>query len=173
MDYTVAIDTQGSVQGASRHVHLEGKAAWLTRPGCLWLPARGTPATLHALAPACAAELALRYHAWHADLMGKAGAQGIPWAIIVDVEGTIVFAGHPRDPAFEPLLKAAAAAAAEKRAKAPLPLVTDSREQLMAKGIKELKAILTDRGIGLAGLAEKADLVGKIEEVCRTVTYYK
>ena len=38
---------------------------------------------------------------------------------------------------------------------------------------QELKTLLTDRGISLAGLAEKSDLAHKIVEACSKVTYYK
>lgn len=106
-------------------------------------------------------------------LMERAGARGIPHAFIVDANNTIAYSGHPRDAAFEDALRKAAAAAAPKRAPEPLPLITESHEELMARSIKELKAILTERGISMVGLAEKSDLVAKVEETCRSVTYYR
>lgn len=38
--------------------------------------------------------------------------------------------------------------------------------------VRELKQILEERGIGMAGLAEKGELVDRILERCSNVTYY-
>lgn len=105
--------------------------------------------------------------------MARAGARGIPHAFIIDTDNKIVFSGHPREPGFENTLARAAAAASERRQKTALPLISASQEELQGMSVKELKTILTDRGISLAGLAEKSDLVAKIIETCRSVTYYK
>ncbi|KAJ3306394.1 hypothetical protein HDV03_005361 [Kappamyces sp. JEL0829] len=40
--------------------------------------------------------------------------------------------------------------------------VTESRQELMGKSIKELKEMLTSRSISLVGLAEKSDLVERL-----------
>lgn len=55
----------------------------------------------------------------------------------------------------------------------PLPLITESYEELMAKSVKELKTILSERGISMVGAAEKSDLARLVVEKASTVTYYK
>lgn len=136
-------------------------------PGMCCAHASGSPRGLYwALLRLCGAFFA-------AELMTKAGAKGIPHAFIIDVNNAITYSGHPRDPGFEAALNKAAAAAAPKREPEALPLITESKEELMSRSIKELKGMLSERGVSMAGLAEKADLVGKIMEACSTVTYYK
>lgn len=101
-------------------------------------------------------------------LAGPAGVRGIPHAFVVGGDGVIKYSGHPMDPAFDAAVDAAVAAA-----RVPLPAVTASREELLGRSVKELKAILTERGLSLAGLAEKADIVERILERCDgRVTYY-
>lgn len=46
-------------------------------------------------------------------------------------------------------------------------------QELMARPIKELKALLAERRIGHADCFEKADLARKIADTCANVTYYK
>ena len=43
-----------------------------------------------------------------------------------------------------------------------LPLVTATRNELAAMPVRQLKGLLTERGLSLAGLVEKGDLVDKI-----------
>mmetsp|Transcript_39319 Transcript_39319/g.101894 ORF Transcript_39319/g.101894 Transcript_39319/m.101894 type:complete len:304 (+) Transcript_39319:197-1108(+) len=101
-------------------------------------------------------------------LRGPAGVRGIPHAFVVGGDGTITYSGHPMDPKFD-----AAVEAAVRASRVALPAVTATREELLGRGVKELKAILTDRGLSLAGLAEKADIVDRILERCAgNVTYY-
>lgn len=56
---------------------------------------------------------------------------------------------------------------------APLPLITESYEELMGRSAKELKAMLTDRGLSTADCVEKGDLARKVVEQCSRTTYYK
>jgi flagellar motility protein MotE (MotC chaperone) len=53
-----------------------------------------------------------------------------------------------------------------------LPPVTETYEELMTRSIKELKAMLTERGIPCADCLEKGDLAKRISERCSKVTYY-
>eukprot|EP00195_Chlamydomonas_chlamydogama_P012350 CAMPEP_0202906278 /NCGR_PEP_ID=MMETSP1392-20130828/38079_1 /ASSEMBLY_ACC=CAM_ASM_000868 /TAXON_ID=225041 /ORGANISM="Chlamydomonas chlamydogama, Strain SAG 11-48b" /LENGTH=213 /DNA_ID=CAMNT_0049594703 /DNA_START=25 /DNA_END=666 /DNA_ORIENTATION=+ len=113
-------------------------------------------------------------------LMNAAGAHGIPHAFIVDRSGTIRFSGHPADPSFSSALRdqaeatgpaSGSGAAAEKVA---LPLITESYEELMANhSAKELKAMLTERGIDTRDCLEKGDFARKVADTCSKVTYYK
>lgn len=65
---------------------------------------------------------------------------------------------------------ACAPAAAPEEA---LPQITASYEDLMGRSAKELKTILTERGIGTSDCVEKTDLARKIMQTCATTTYYK
>ncbi len=42
----------------------------------------------------------------------------------------------------------------------------------MSSPVRELKAILTERGIAFADLNEKTEIVDRILERCSNVTYY-
>lgn len=94
-------------------------------------------------------------------LMGAAGVSGIPHAFVIDRQGIIRHHGHPMEPKFaaavaEVCQEAAGGGADGGGGAAPppqqeqraLPAVTQSREELMAMPVRELKAILTDRKIG-------------------------
>ena len=70
------------------------------------------------------------------ELMDMAGAHGIPHAFIVDRSGSITYSGHPADPKFEAALQAAAAASVPVAQKQPLPLVTESYDELMGRSAK-------------------------------------
>lgn len=75
---------------------------------------------------------------------------------------------------MEAKLQAAAASAsapppAPKRA---LPPVTEGLEELMGRSVKELKALLTERGVKHADCLEKADLARRVVEACSRVTHY-
>jgi hypothetical protein len=82
------------------------------------------------------------------------------------------------EPAFEQKLQAAVAAAgpgAEQPAaqqKKAVPPVTETFEELMSHSVKELKAMLADRGVGCADCLEKGDLAKRIVERCSKVTHY-
>lgn len=79
--------------------------------------------------------------------------------------------GHPADPAFEQAIdKALAMSQAEP--KQALPLVTESVDELRTMPVRALKHLLAERGISMAGLSEKQDLVQAVDQQCRTITYY-
>lgn len=103
----------------------------------------------------------------------KAG--GIPHAFILDHQNLVVYSGHPGEPAFEQTLQSAVvkAEAATQAAKVALPTISTSYEELMAFSAKELKTILTERGLSLVGCIEKSDLANKVVKECSNVTYYK
>ncbi|KAJ3045771.1 hypothetical protein HDV00_007897 [Rhizophlyctis rosea] len=97
-----------------------------------------------------------------AKLFAPSGARGIPHVFLVDVNNTIIWAGHPGEPEFESKLAAAAKAASPKREPEPLPVITSSLEELMSKPVKELKQILIERRINFSDCVEKADLAKRI-----------
>ncbi|KAL4418880.1 hypothetical protein ABPG77_010049 [Micractinium sp. CCAP 211/92] len=123
-----------------------------------------------------------------AALMGAAQVSGIPHAFIIDGAGVVRHHGHPMEPRFAQMLdsvcgeaapasSSGAAAVGGSGGAAPkqqrqLPAITASREELMGRPVRELKQILEERGIGMAGLAEKGELVDRILERCSNVTYY-
>eukprot|EP00191_Tetraselmis_sp_GSL018_P014477 CAMPEP_0177584202 /NCGR_PEP_ID=MMETSP0419_2-20121207/3769_1 /TAXON_ID=582737 /ORGANISM="Tetraselmis sp., Strain GSL018" /LENGTH=201 /DNA_ID=CAMNT_0019073723 /DNA_START=229 /DNA_END=831 /DNA_ORIENTATION=+ len=96
-------------------------------------------------------------------LAGPAGVRGIPHAFVVGADGTIRFSGHPLDPGFASAVDGAVAEAAQRRVPEP---ITATRAELEAMGVRELKRVLIERGIPLAGLAEKSDIVDKVLEAC-------
>ncbi|KAJ9511515.1 hypothetical protein QJQ45_029822 [Haematococcus lacustris] len=104
-------------------------------------------------------------------LLRAAGARGIPHAFIVDASNTIRYSGHPMDPSFQTALQQAVATAgsassgaAPKPGGEALPLISASFEELMGMSVKELKGLLAERGISMAGAAEKADLARLVQE---------
>mmetsp|Transcript_21619 Transcript_21619/g.67982 ORF Transcript_21619/g.67982 Transcript_21619/m.67982 type:complete len:208 (-) Transcript_21619:27-650(-) len=103
-------------------------------------------------------------------LIMPAGARGIPHAFVVDKDGTIVYSGHPMQPDFEKAVNNVVSEAAPKQE--ALPLITATAEELAAMPVRELKAILSDRGISFIGLAEKQEFVERIRELCTSTTYY-
>ena len=54
-----------------------------------------------------------------------------------------------------------------------LPPITQSYEELMSLGVKQLKEMLTERGISIAGAVEKSDLARLVIEKASKVTYYR
>jgi SAP domain len=82
-----------------------------------------------------------------------------------------VCSGHPAKPDFTHAIDKALAAPAQPEKKA-LPLVTASLDELRAMPVKQLKQLLTERHLPIAGLSEKQDLVEAVDKQCRTVTYY-
>lgn len=99
-------------------------------------------------------------------LAAPAGVRGIPHAFVVGSDGRIKFSGHPMDPDFTAAVDKAVSETAPKAGPPTLPAVTASREELQAMSIKDLKQILRERGVSIAGLAEKGDIVAKILEEC-------
>lgn len=63
-------------------------------------------------------------------------------------------------------------AAAPAGAKRAVPPVTEGYEELMTKSVKELKALLAERGVACADCLEKGDLAKRIVERCSKVTHY-
>jgi len=90
------------------------------------------------------------------QLAAKAMVRGIPHSFVCDREGTILYSGHPGQPSFEQAVAKACEHSKETR----------SREELAALPAKELKAILTGRGIGVSDLVEKSEFVDRILERC-------
>ena len=80
------------------------------------------------------------------------------------------------DPSIEPKLQGAAASASPAAPPEPpkraLPPVTDGFEELMTKSVRDLKALLTERGVAHADCLEKADLARRVVERCSRVTHY-
>jgi hypothetical protein len=69
----------------------------------------------------------------------------------------------------------AAAAAAPPPAQEPkhaLPPVTEGYEALMGRSVKELKALLAERGVAHGDCLEKGDLARRVVERCARVTHY-
>ena len=101
--------------------------------------------------------------------MEASNTKSIPAAFILE-GNKIIHHSHPMEPRFIDVLEAAAG-----RAVPPpkaLPLITDSREDLMKKSNKELKQILKERGISDKDCLEKTEFVDKIIATCSKVQYY-
>ncbi|KAI8477486.1 MAG: hypothetical protein J3K34DRAFT_3017 [Monoraphidium minutum] len=80
------------------------------------------------------------------------------------------------DPSMAPKLQAAIASAggaapppAEKKAVPPVSLPL---EELMGLSVKELKALLAERGVGHADCLEKRELAQRVVERCSRATHY-
>jgi hypothetical protein len=67
---------------------------------------------------------------------------------------------------------AAAGAPPPQHQQRAVPPVTEGFDELMTKGVKELKALLAERGISHADCLEKADLAQRIVERCSRATHY-
>ncbi|KIY96823.1 hypothetical protein MNEG_11139 [Monoraphidium neglectum] len=110
------------------------------------------------------------------ELYLKSEARGVPHAFLLDADHRILASSHPMDPAFTSKLQAAAASAGPAPAPAPakkaVPPVTLSFDELMTKGVKELKALLAERGVAHADCLEKGDLARRVVERCSQVTHY-
>lgn len=107
------------------------------------------------------------------QLMTRAGISGIPCAFVVDRDGVIRYHGHPADPKFEAAVKEVCSGPAQQpKEQQPLPLITQSKEELMGLSVKELKRILEERKVSYAGLMEKGELADRIVEACSKTMYY-
>ncbi|CAO3691805.1 unnamed protein product [Umbelopsis ramanniana] len=101
--------------------------------------------------------------------MESTNTKSIPAAFILE-HNKIIHHGHPMEPRFSDVLQAAA-----ERAIPPptaLPLITDSREDLLKKSNKELRQILKERGISDKDCLEKTEFVDKIIATCSKIQYY-
>lgn len=90
------------------------------------------------------------------EWMGKYRVQGIPHAFVIARDGRLTWHGHPADPQFEHEIAAAAAASP-----APNPSRTYTREELSGMSVKELKALLSARGVDASDCIEKSDLISR------------
>lgn len=108
----------------------------------------------------------------------------MPHAFVLDANQKVVYSGHPMEPACASKLQEAVAAAQQQvggegrggggagAAKRAVPPVTQSYEELMRLGVKALKALLDERGVGHADCLEKGDLAKRVVERCSKVTHY-
>jgi len=103
-------------------------------------------------------------------VLAPAGVRGIPHAFVIDGSGVVQYSGHPMDPSFEQAVVSCLDRLQPQEK--PLPLITASRAELEAMPVRDLKAILSDRNVSLAGLMEKSELVDKILNTCTKTVYY-
>ena len=94
------------------------------------------------------------------SLQSSLGSTGIPFAVVCDGKGVIVFAGHPMDPGFDQAVSAAVARVG------PEP-VTMAMAELRKQTVAALKGMLRERGVSAAGCVEKEDLVTLVDRTCR------
>jgi hypothetical protein len=112
------------------------------------------------------------------DLYLQSGARGVPHAFVLDAGGKVCFSGHPMDPALEQSLVAALQQQQQSHQPPPeppkraVPPITETYDELMAKGVRELKALLAERGVAHGDCLEKADLAKRIVERCSRATHY-
>lgn len=64
-------------------------------------------------------------------------------------------------------------AGADAPAAAPATACSATYEELMQRSVKELKALLSDRGVAFQDCVEKGDLARRVQERCSSVVYYK
>ncbi|KAI8853642.1 thioredoxin-like protein [Chytridium lagenaria] len=109
-------------------------------------------------------------------LFRPAGAKGIPFVLLVGVDGKVKWMGHPADPKFEEALVAEAELATPRsggETLVPLPLITETYEELMGKPVSYLKEILGERKIDFRDCFEKSELARRVVDKASTVTFYK
>lgn len=127
------------------------------------------------------------------ELFLKSGARGVPHCFVLDAAHRVAYSGHPLDPQMLQKLQAAVDAAAgagagaagaeaagagaaagesKEAGKKAVPPVKESLEELLARPVRELKALLRERGVAHADCLEKADLARRIVERCSNVTHY-
>jgi thiol-disulfide isomerase/thioredoxin len=83
--------------------------------------------------------------------MTKYKVKGIPCAFIVGKDGNVAWHGHPLEPEFTTQL--------EKAISSANPNKKYTEEELKAMSVKEIKNILTTRGVNFMGVLEKSELV--------------
>lgn len=76
------------------------------------------------------------------------------------------------DPSFERALSSAAARATDRQTQRALPPITESYDELMVRSVKDLRTLLSDRGISYGDCIEKGDLARRIVERCSGTIYY-
>lgn len=103
-------------------------------------------------------------------LKNFAGSWSVPFTMVIDKKGIVRFSGHPMDDGLEPMIEECLAE--ENRLPIPLPLVTESKEDLMNESESELEDILLQRRIPMTGRYEKKHLVRLILGKCSETVYY-
>ncbi|KAJ3216274.1 hypothetical protein HDU67_009709 [Dinochytrium kinnereticum] len=109
-------------------------------------------------------------------LFQPSGARGIPHVILIGVDGKVKWMGHPMDPKFESELNSQSDQATERgggETLVPLPVVTESFEELMGKSVGFLKGLLNERKIDFRDCFEKSELARRVVEKASSITYYK
>ncbi len=88
-------------------------------------------------------------------LMSSLGGKGIPFAVLIDAHGKVVWTGHPMSPEFEDELQRVT-----KSIVKDLSGLTEA--QLNSEKVADLKKYLAQKGVSISGLLEKQDLVKAI-----------
>jgi thiol-disulfide isomerase/thioredoxin len=110
-------------------------------------------------------------------LMAAAGMSGIPCAFVIDAKGIIRHYGHPMEPKFSQVVdqvckesSSAAAGVPSQDAGEPMaqarPKVTQTREELLTRPVRELKDLLAAWQVDYRDVNEKGELVDRIIERC-------
>lgn len=104
------------------------------------------------------------------DLKYSAGSYYVPFSMVIDKKGIVRFSGHPMDEGLEVMIEECLAE--EDRLPIPLPLITESKEDLMKKTESQLEDILLMRRIPLKDRYENRHLVRWILAKCTETVYY-
>mmetsp|Transcript_21763 Transcript_21763/g.41514 ORF Transcript_21763/g.41514 Transcript_21763/m.41514 type:complete len:188 (+) Transcript_21763:700-1263(+) len=105
-------------------------------------------------------------------LMGPAGVRGIPHAFLVDGAGVLRYSGHPGQPQFTDAVEQCLNSLTPATVKVALPLVTNTREELLAMPLKQIRQILAERKIATNDIHEKGEFVDRIIQLCTRQTYF-
>lgn len=103
-------------------------------------------------------------------LKNFAGSWCVPFSMVIDKKGIVRFSGHPMDEGLEVMIEKCLAE--EDRLPISLPLITESKEDLMNKTEEELEDMLLLRRIPLKDRREKRHLVRWILAKCTETVYY-
>jgi len=94
--------------------------------------------------------------------MGRYHITGIPHAFVVGKDGNIVWHGHPADSGMErEIAKAVAAPSTHTTTSTATSHSSYSRDELSEMTTRELKAVLSARGVDFSDCIEKADLIDR------------
>lgn len=99
------------------------------------------------------------------------GSCGVPFAMVIDKKGIVRYAGHPMDEGFEPMIEECLGE--ENRPPVPLPLISESKDELMEKSEEKLLQILLIRRIPVNGGDGKKQMVRSILAKCTDTVYYE
>lgn len=99
--------------------------------------------------------------------MQEYGVSGIPHAFVVNIDGNVIWHGHPVDPEFAGALEKASQASSGPQPtvahRYTLEQIVDmSEEQLSALSAKDLRGIAQSQNIDVSACLEKADYVEAI-----------